>query len=40
MLIDIVILWCGNDFDPKMITSNEDLLRQKFNSPYSNLLTQ
>jgi hypothetical protein len=30
--IDIVIPWCGNDFDPKIHTSNEDLLRQKNNN--------
>jgi hypothetical protein len=32
MKIDIVIPWCGNDFDPKIHTSNEDLLRQKNNN--------
>jgi len=32
MKIDIVIPWCGNDFDPKVHTSNEDLLRQKNNN--------
>jgi len=30
--IDIVIPWCGNDFDPKIHTSNEDFLRQKNNN--------
>jgi hypothetical protein len=32
MKIDIVIPWCGNDFDPKIHTSNEDLLRQSNNN--------
>lgn len=29
MNIDVVIPWCGNDFDPKINTTNEDMLRQK-----------
>jgi len=32
MIVDIVIPWCGNDFDPKIHTSNEDLLRQSNNN--------
>jgi hypothetical protein len=30
--IDIVIPWCGNDFDPKIHTSKEHIMRQKNNN--------
>jgi len=32
MKIDLVIPWCGNDFDPKIHNSNEDILRHKNNN--------
>lgn len=32
MNIDIVIPWCGDDFDPKIHTTNEDFLRQSNNN--------